>query len=255
MDQPLPSNNWDLLSASPVPWSDGNAVPREATLDDMAQVKAQFVAAAEMAARAGFDMIELHAAHGYFLSSFLSPVSNLRQDAYGGDLASRLRYPLEVFAAMRAVWPDAKPMSVRISATDWVGERGVTPDEAVEIARAFGAAGADLIDVSAGQTTTDAKPVYGRMFQTPFSDQIRNEAGIRTMAVGNIYEADHVNSILMAGRADLVAIGRPHLADPYWTLHHAARIGDRHAAWPDPYLAGRDQAWRLADRAQEEIRV
>ncbi len=255
MDAPLKEGNWELISASAIPWSGQNAVPREATRVDMDMIRDQFVAAAQMAECAGFDMIELHAAHGYLLSSFISPVSNQRKDDYGGSLENRLRYPLEVFAAMRAVWPATKPMSVRISANDWLGEDGVTPQEAVEIAKAFKTAGADIIDVSAGQTSTEAKPVYGRMFQTPFSDRIRNEAGIATMAVGNIYEADHANSILMAGRADLVAVGRPHLADPYWTLHEAARIGDRHARWPLPYEAGRDQTWRLADREAEMIRV
>ncbi|HIC64414.1 MAG TPA: bifunctional salicylyl-CoA 5-hydroxylase/oxidoreductase, partial [Paracoccus sp.] len=229
MDAPLPAGNWDVVSASAIPWSKNNAMPREITPDEMARVKAQFVAAAEMAVRAGFDMIELHAAHGYLLSSFISPKSNARKDAYGGSLDNRMRWPLEVFAAMRIVLPESMPMSVRISANDWVGADGVTPDEAVEIARAFWEAGADLIDVSAGQTSVEARPVYGRMFQTPFSDRIRNEAGIRTIAVGNIYEADHANSILMAGRADLVAVGRPHLADPYWTLHEASKIGDRAA--------------------------
>ncbi|WP_146343771.1 bifunctional salicylyl-CoA 5-hydroxylase/oxidoreductase [Falsiphaeobacter marinintestinus] len=255
MDQPLADGNWDLISASDIPWSATNATPKAASRDDMDRIKAQFVAATEMAERAGFDMVELHAAHGYLISSFISPLSNQRVDDYGGSLENRLRYPLEVFRAMRAVWPEGKPMSVRISANDWVAENGVTPEEAVEIAKAFSAAGADIIDVSAGQTSTQGKPVYGRMFQTPFSDRIRNEAGISTMAVGNIYEADHANSILMAGRADLVAIGRPHLADPYWTLHEAAKIGDRHAVWPLPYEAGRDQAWRLADRDAEMIRV
>ncbi len=253
MDKPLASGNWDLVSASAIPWSQDNAVPREATRQELDAIKAEFVSAARMAERAGFDMIELHAAHGYLISSFISPVSNQRTDEYGGSLENRMRYPLEVFAAMRAVWPEAKPMSVRISANDWVGEAGVTPDEAVEIARLFSKAGADIIDVSAGQTSIEAKPVYGRMFQTPFSDRIRNEAGISTMAVGNIYEADHANSILMAGRADLVCVGRPHLSDPYWTLHEAARIGDRHEDWPLPYLAGRDQAWRLADREAEMV--
>jgi anthraniloyl-CoA monooxygenase len=256
MDQPLAVGNWDLVSASAIPWSDGNAMPREISLSEMDEIKAQFVAAADMAGRAGFDMIELHAAHGYLLSSFISPISNIRTDAYGGSLENRMRYPLEVFKAMRASWPAHKPMSVRISACDWVDEEGVTPDEAVEIARMFRAAGADLIDVSAGQTSPEAKPVYGRMFQTPFSDRIRNEGGLPTMAVGNIYEADHANSILMAGRADLVAIGRPHLADPYWSLHEAARIGDRASTdWPKPYLAGRDQLWRLADREAEMLRA
>lgn len=253
MDRPLSHGNWDLVSASAVPWSADNATPREATRSDMDTIRDQFVAATEMADRAGFDMIELHAAHGYLISSFISPVSNRRDDTYGGSLENRLRYPLEVFAAMRAAWPDNKPMSVRISANDWVGTDGVTPEDAVAIARAFSGAGADIIDVSAGQTTPEARPVYGRMFQTPFSDRIRNETGIRTMAVGNIYEADHANSILMAGRADLVAVGRPHLADPYWTLHQAARIGDRHAPWPQPYEAGRDQMWRLAEREAEML--
>ncbi|ABF64975.1 NADH:flavin oxidoreductase/NADH oxidase [Ruegeria sp. TM1040] len=256
MDAPLPEGNWDIVSASAIPWSGQNATPREITRAEMDEVRDQFVRAAQMADRAGFDMIELHAAHGYLISSFLSPVSNQRGDDYGGSLENRLRYPLEVFAAMRAVWPEGKPMSVRISANDWVGEDGVTPDEAVQIARAFWEAGADLIDVSAGQTTTEAKPVYGRMFQTPFSDQIRNEAGICTMAVGNIFEADHANSILMAGRADLVAVGRPHLSDPYWTLHEGSKIGDRAAPdWPLPYLAGRDQSWRLADKEAETLRA
>lgn len=253
MDKPLAEGNWDLVSASAIPWSTVNATPRAATQADLDQIKVQFVAAAEMAERAGFDMIELHAAHGYFISSFISPVSNTRDDAYGGSLENRLRYPLEVFHAMRAVWPEGKPMSVRISANDWVGDAGVTPEEAVGIAKAFSEAGADIIDVSAGQTTVDARPVYGRMFQTPFSDRIRNEAGIKTMAVGNIYEADHANSILIAGRADLVCVGRPHLADPYWTLHEAARVGDRQADWALPYHAGRDQAWRLADRDAEMV--
>ena len=255
MDTPLASGNWELISASAIPWSAENAVPREMTRADMDAVRNQFVAAAQTAERAGFDMIELHAAHGYLISSFISPVSNTRTDVYGGSLENRMRYPLEVFQAMRAVWPERKPMSVRISANDWVGDEGVTPEEAVAIAKMFKMAGADIIDVSAGQTTTDAKPVYGRMFQTPFSDRIRNEAAIHTMAVGNIYEADHANSILMAGRADLIAVGRPHLADPYWTFHEAARIGDRHAVWPKPYEAGRDQTWRLADRDAEAIRA
>lgn len=256
MDAPLPEDNWDVVSASALPWSDENATPREITRAEMEEITAQFVASAEMADRAGFDMIELHAAHGYLLSSFISPASNIRTDDYGGSLENRLRYPLEVFSAMRAVWPEGKPMSVRISATDWLDEDGVTPDEAVLIAQAFAKAGADLIDVSAGQTSTKARPVYGRMFQTPFSDRIRNEAGLCTMAVGNIFEADHANSILMAGRADLVAVGRPHLADPYWTLHEATKLGDRAATdWPLPYLAGRDQAWRLAEREAEAVRA
>ncbi len=255
MDAPLVSGNWPLLSASAIPWSGQNAVPKAMTRDDMDTVLRQFVRATELAEAAGFDMIELHAAHGYLISSFISPLSNMRDDDYGGSLENRMRYPLEVFAEMRNVWPGAKPMSVRISANDWAGDDGVTPAEAVEIAAMFGMAGADIIDVSAGQTSTDAKPVYGRMFQTPFSDRIRNEAGIATMAVGNITEADHVNSILLAGRADLVALARPHLADPYWTLHAAIKAGDAATAWPLPYGAGRDQAQRLAEKAAEVIRA
>ncbi|WP_313353031.1 bifunctional salicylyl-CoA 5-hydroxylase/oxidoreductase [Paracoccus sp. (in: a-proteobacteria)] len=254
-DRPLAQDNWPLLSASAIPWQDGNAVPKAMDRDDMDRVRDQFVAATEMAARAGFDMVELHAAHGYLISSFISPLSNRRGDEYGGSLENRMRYPLEVFGAMRAVWPAEKPMSVRISANDWVGDDGVTPEEAVQIARLFAAAGADIIDVSAGQTSTGARPVYGRMFQTPFSDRIRNEAGLATMAVGNITEADQVNGILLAGRADLVCLARPHLADPYWTLHAGIEAGDRAAAWPLPYLAGRDQAARLQSRAQEAIRA
>jgi len=255
MDAPLPDDNWEVASASPVPWSPRNAVPREITRAEMDEVRDQFVASAGMAQRAGFDMIEMHAAHGYLISSFISPVSNIRTDEYGGSLENRMRYPLEVFAAMREVWPDEKPMSVRISAHDWVGEDGVTPEDAVTIAAMFRDAGADIIDVSAGQTSTDARPVYGRMFQTPFANRIRNDLDMPTMAVGNIYETDHVNSILMAGRADLVCLARPHLADPYWTLHAAVSLGDTHVHWPDPYLPGRDQAYRLEEKAQEAIRV
>jgi anthraniloyl-CoA monooxygenase len=249
MDAPLPAGNWPLLSASDIAWSPRNQTPKAMDRADMDLVRAQFVAAAAMAERAGFDMLEIHAAHGYLLSSFITPLANNRTDEYGGSLANRMRYPLEVFQAVRAAWPQHKPISVRISANDWVGDEGVTPEEAVEIARLLQAAGVDICDVSAGQTSTQARPVYGRMFQTPFSDRIRNETGMATMAVGNIYEPDHVNSILMAGRADLVCLARPHLADPYWTLHAAAALGDRAETWPDPYLAGRDQLWRLAERA------
>ena len=255
IDAPLEEGNWPVMSASPIPWSPINQTPKEMDRADMDEFLAQFVRATEMAATCGFDMIELHAAHGYLISSFISPVSNIRADAYGGSLENRLRFPLEVFAAMRAVWPAAQPMSVRISATDWVGADGVTGSEAVEIARAFAAAGADIIDVSAGQTTAEARPVYGRMFQTPFSDRIRNEAGLATMAVGNITEADQVNGILLAGRADLVCLARPHLADPYWTLHAAVAAGDTDADWPLPYLPGRDQARRLLSKPGEAIRA
>ena len=254
-DAPLARGNWPVLSASAIPWTSANQVPKEMDRDDMDKVVLQFIKATEMAARAGFDMIELHAAHGYLISSFISPKSNTRTDAYGGSLENRMRYPLEVFSAMRAEWPGQKPMSVRISAHDWVGADGVTPAQAVDIARLFAAAGADIIDVSAGQTSTEAAPVYGRLFQTPFSDRIRNESGLATMAVGNITEADQVNGILLAGRADLVCLARPHLADPYWTLHAAIQAGDTGEDWPLPYRAGRDQARRLQARAAEVIRV
>lgn len=254
-DAPLVSGNWPLLSASAIPWSAGNATPKAMDRADMDKVVLQFVKATEMAEGADFDMIELHAAHGYLLSSFISPLSNMRDDEYGGSLENRMRFPLEVFREMRAVWPGHKPMSVRISANDWVGEAGVTPAEAVEIAQMFAAAGADIIDVSAGQTSTEARPIYGRMFQTPFSDRIKNEAGLATMAVGNITEADQANQILLAGRADLVCLARPHLSDPYWTLHAAIQLGDAEAEWPLPYLAGRDQARRLVQKQQETIRV
>lgn len=254
-NRPLPEGNWPVISASAIPWSARNQVPKAMDRADMDRVKGEFVSATRMAARAGFDMIELHAAHGYLISSFISPKSNNRADAFGGSLENRLRWPLEVFRAMREAWGWDRPMSVRISASDWVGDEGVTPDEAVEIARAFHAAGADLIDVSAGQTSVEAKPVYGRMFQTPFSDRIRNEAHLATMAVGNITDADQANSILLAGRADLVALARPHLADPYWTLHAAVELGDQATEWPLPYLGGRDQARRLRERQQEAIRV
>ena len=247
-DAPLKQGNWPVMAASDVAWSPENQTPKPMTRADMERVRDEFVAAAEMAERCGFDMLEIHAAHGYLLSSFITPLTNRRTDEYGGSLENRMRYPLEVFRAVRAVWPAGKPISMRISAHDWVGEDGVEPLEAVEIARLLQAAGVDICDVSAGQTSIHAKPVYGRMFQTPFSDRIRNETGIATMAVGNIYEPDHVNSILMAGRADLVCLARPHLADPYWTLHAAAKLGDRHVKWPDPYLPGRDQLYRLAER-------
>ncbi len=248
---PLKSDNWPLLSASAIPWSPAHQTPKAMDRADMDLVRDQFVRSAQMADRCGFDMLELHMAHGYLLSSFISPLSNRREDEYGGSLENRMRFPLEVFHAVRAVWPAAKPISVRISANDWVGDEGVTPAEAVEIARLLQQAGVDICDVSAGQTSKHAKPVYGRMFQTPFSDRIRNETGMATMAVGNIYEPDHVNSILMAGRADLVCLARPHLADPYWTLHAAAKLADRGVHWPNPYLPGRDQLYRLAERQDQ----
>jgi len=248
MDAPLPSGNWPVMAASEIPWSPANQVPKAMDAADMALVRAQFVASAEMAARCGFDMLEIHAAHGYLLSSFITPLTNRRTDRYGGSLENRMRYPLEIFQAVRSIWPAHKPISMRISANDWVGDDGVTPGESVEIARLLQAAGVDICDVSAGQTSLRARPVYGRMFQTPFSDRIRNEAHMATMAVGNIFEPDHVNSILLAGRADLVCLARPHLADPYWTLHAAVQMGDPDVKWPDPYLPGRDQIYRLSER-------
>ncbi|VVT30071.1 bifunctional salicylyl-CoA 5-hydroxylase/oxidoreductase [Rhizobium sp. EC-SD404] len=250
MDAPLREDNWELLAPSVVPWSDKNAAPKEMDRADMDKVRDQFVASAEMADRAGFDMLEIHMAHGYLLSAFITPLTNRRTDEYGGSLENRMRYPLEIFHAVRAVWPQNKPISVRISANDWVDGEGVGPGEAVEIARMLQAAGVDICDVSAGQTSKRARPVYGRMFQTPFSDRIRNETGMATMAVGNIYEPDHVNSILMAGRADLVCLARPHLADPYWMLHAAAGLGDRNETWPAPYWPGRDQLYRLSERGE-----
>ncbi len=250
-DVPLESGNWPLMAASDVPWSPDNQVPRPMTRADMDRVIEQFVAAVRMGLEAGFDMIELHAAHGYLLSSFITPLTNKRTDDYGGSLENRLRFPLEVFRAMRAAWPKERPMSVRISANDWMGERGIRPADAVEIGRAFWAAGADLIDVSAGQTWADCQPIYGRMFQTPFADQVRNEGRVTTMAVGNIYEPDHVNSILAAGRADLVALARPHLIDPSWTLRAAAQQDYRGVAVPEPYLGGMAQLARNLQREAE----
>jgi anthraniloyl-CoA monooxygenase len=220
------------------------------TREDMDRVKADFVRAAQWGAQCGFDWLELHCAHGYLLSAFICPLTNRRDDGYGGSLENRCRYPLEVFAAMRAVWPAERPMSVRISAHDWA-PGGNTPDDAVAIAAMFKAAGADLIDVSSGQTTRAAQPVYGRMYQTPFADRIRNDVGIATMAVGAIFEPDHVNSIIMAGRADLCALARPHLAHPYWTLHAAAQLGYRDMPWPVQYLTGKEQLERNLERAAQ----
>ncbi len=246
-DEPLTTGNWPLMAASSVAYGPTNQVPQAMTPGDMDRIKAQFVQSTRYAAMAGFDWLELHCAHGYLLSSFLTPLTNQRTDQYGGSLENRCRYPLEVFAAVRDAWPAHLPMSVRISAHDWV-PGGNTADDAVEIARLFKAAGCDFIDVSSGQTSRAAKPVYGRMYQTPFADRIRNEVGIQTIAVGAISEADHANSIIAAGRADLCAIARAHLADPAWTLHEAARLQSRHAAWPLPYLSGRDQFYREIER-------
>jgi anthraniloyl-CoA monooxygenase len=250
-DEPLATGNWPLVAPSSVAYGPRNQAPRAMTRADMDRIRADFTRAAEWAAECGFDWLELHCAHGYLLSAFICPLTNQREDEYGGSLENRCRYPLEVFRAMRAVWPPDKPMSVRISAHDWA-PGGNTPDDAIVIAQRFKEAGADLIDVSSGQTTRDATPVYGRMYQTPFADRIRNEVGIATMAVGAIFEPDHVNSIIAAGRADLCALARPHLADPYWTLHAAARLGFPDMPWPKQYLAGKAQLERNLARAAQQ---
>jgi anthraniloyl-CoA monooxygenase len=248
IDQPLEHGNWELISASPQQYLDGvSDWSRAMTRADMDRVTGDFVRSTRYAAEAGFDWLELHCAHGYLLSSFISPLTNQRTDQYGGSLANRLRYPLEVFHAVREVWPKHLPISVRISAHDWV-EGGITPDDAVEIARIFKGAGADLIDCSSGQVSKKEQPVFGRMFQTPFADRIRNEAGIPTIAVGAISEADHINSIIAAGRADLCAVARPHLANPAWTLLEAAKIGYTDLAWPKQYRAAKVQLERNLER-------
>jgi anthraniloyl-CoA monooxygenase len=254
IDQPLDTSasgeaNWPLLAPSAVPYIDGvSQVPAVMTEADMDAVCADFEHATRLGVQAGFDWLELHCAHGYLLSGFISPLTNRRTDGYGGTLENRLRFPLRVFAAMRAIWPQDKPMSVRISAHDWV-EGGITPDDAVQIARAFKQAGVDFVDCSSGQVDRREKPVYGRMFQTPFADRIRNEAGVKTIAVGAISEADHVNSIIAAGRADLCAVARPHLANPAWTLTEAARIGYQAQAWPKPYASAKRQLETQFERA------
>ena len=252
MDRPLEQGAWEIIAPSPLPYYPESQVPRAMTRADMDRVLADFVQATERAARAGFDMLELHAAHGYLLATFLSPLTNQRSDSYGGVLENRMRFPLEVFAAMRAVWPAVRPMSVRISAHDWA-EGGIAPQDAVPIAQAFAAAGCDLIDVSSGQTVSDSRAVYGRMFQVPFSDQIRNEAGLATMCVGNITSADQVNTILAAGRADLVALGRPHLANPNFTLHAAARYGVTLPTDPPQYAPGAQQLYRTEQQIEREL--
>ena len=250
-DVPL-DESWEILGPSRITYGPTMPPPREMTREDMQRICDDFLRSTRLAEQADFDMIELHCAHGYLLSSFLTPVSNRRQDEYGGALENRIRYPLEVFTAMRAEWPETRPMSVRVSATDWV-EDGLTPEESVAIGQAFISAGADIIHVSTGQTTTDAKPVFGRLFQTPFSDRIRNEARVPTIAVGNITEFDQVNSIIAAGRADLVAIGRPHLSDPHWVLHAAAQQGFAGARWPVQYHQGRRQLEREIERARSML--
>ncbi|SEI20216.1 bifunctional salicylyl-CoA 5-hydroxylase/oxidoreductase [Tardiphaga sp. OK245] len=252
MDRPLADGAWDIVSASPLPYYPDSQVPAEIDRAAMDRVKAEFVAATIRGERCGFDMLEMHTAHGYLLASFLSPLTNKRTDEYGGSLENRLRFPLEVFAAMRAAWPAHKPMSVRFSATDWA-EGGNTGDDAVQIARAFAEAGVDLADISTGQTVKESRPIYGRMFQTPFSDQVRNEARVATMCVGNITSADQVNTILAAGRADLVALGRPHLTDPSFTIKAAAWYGAKDAYCPPQYMPGKDQIFRNSVRDKQDF--
>ena len=252
-NRPLAEGNWPVSSASPIPYFPDSQTPRELTRADMDRVIADFVRATGYAEAAGFDMLEVHMAHGYLLASFISPLTNRRADGYGGDIAGRMRFPLELLRAVRGAWPAHKPVSVRVSGTDWHPD-GLSPDDLVAAARLLRAAGADLIDCSAGQTVPDQRPVYGRMFQTHLADQVRNEAGIATMAVGNITTADQVNTILLQGRADLVALARPHLTDPYFTLRAAAEQGYRGQHWPPPYPPGRNQLYRLAEREQAELR-
>jgi anthraniloyl-CoA monooxygenase len=233
-NEPLGDPEWDVVSASPIPYfPDRSPVPREVTREDMDRITADYVRAAELALRAGFDLLEVHMAHGYLLAAFISPLTNLRSDAYGGSLANRLRFPLEVFDACRQAWPAYKPMSVRISAVDWA-PGGMTPDDAVAVAAALKQHGCDIVDVSAGQTVADQQPVYGRLFQTPFADRIRQDVGIATMAVGNVSSYTDVNTIIAAGRADLCVLARAHLFDPYWT-RHAAWMQGYALPWPDPY--------------------
>jgi anthraniloyl-CoA monooxygenase len=251
-DHPLASGNWPIMAASPLPYFPDSAVPRQMDRGDMDDLVAAHVRAAEYGLAAGFDMLEIHMAHGYLLAGFISPLTNQRDDEYGGSIRNRMALPLRVFDAVRAVWPEDRPMSVRLSATDWrIG--GLDATDLVAAAVMLKDAGCDLIDVSAGQTVPDQEPVYGRMFQTPFSDQIRNEARIPTMAVGNITSADQVNTILAAGRADLVALARPHLADPHFTLDAAARYDYTRQSWPQPYAAAQPQAHAVASRQREDI--
>jgi anthraniloyl-CoA monooxygenase len=253
IDKPVETDSWPLISASPEQYLAGvSQTSREMTRGDMDRVKQDFINSTKAAEVAGFDWLELHAAHGYLLSSFISPITNRRSDEYGGSLENRMKYPLEIFAAVREVWPVGKPISVRISAHDWT-EGGITPLDAVEIAKAFKAAGADLIDCSSGQVTKKEKPVFGRMFQTPFADQIRNEAGIATIAVGAIFEADNVNTIIAAGRADLCAVARMHLVNPAWTLLEAAKIGYKNVTWPKQYISAKVQIERNIEREKQMI--
>jgi anthraniloyl-CoA monooxygenase len=251
-NESLDVGGWETMAPSAIPYTPEMRTPREMSRADMDAVRDDFLRAVRYSIHAGFDMIELHCAHGYLMSSFITPLSNQRTDCYGGSLENRLRFPIELFSAMRAVWPRERPMSVRISATDWV-DGGVDGTDSVEIARAFTQAGADIIHVSTGETSVDAQPVYGRMYQTPYSDRIRNEAGVRTIAVGNILSADQVNAIIAAGRADLCAIGRPHLYEPNWTLRAAAELGYSAQSWPASYFPGRRQMERELEKQRSTV--
>ena len=252
MDRPLESENWEVFGPSALPFYDFMHVPREITRNDMNIVVRDYAQAAINAAKAGFDMIEVHAGHGYLLSSFISPLSNARTDDYGGSFANRMRFPLEVFDAVKANWPSSKPISVRISATDW-NPRGLQPEEGMAVAAMFIQHGANIVNVSAGQTSRWANPAYGRMFQTPFSEMIRNELGIPTIAVGAITTADQINTIVAAGRADICALGRAHLSNPHFTLAASAEYGYANQLWPSPYLAGKDQLFR--NQAREKLEM
>ena len=253
VDIPLETGNWDVFGPSSLAHAKGMHVPQELDENAMDKVLQDFVSTTRRAHKVGADMIEIHMAHGYLLSTFITPVANQRKDKYGGTLKNRLRFPIRIFDAVRAVWPASKPISVRLSATDWVGEKGITGDESVSIAKILKDRGCDIIDVSAGQTTPDAKPIYGRMFQTPFSEQIRNEANVPTIAVGNITTADQINTILASGRADLVALARPHLTNPHFTLEAAAWYDQKQQKWPTPYGSAKEQSYRLAKRTKDEL--
>ncbi len=249
---PLEEGNWEIMAPSPIKYRTVSQVPREMTRDDMERVREEHVAAAVRGARMGFDWLELHFAHGYLISSFLTPLANQRSDSYGGSLENRMRYPLEVFAAVREVWPETKPISVRISATDWV-PGGFGGDDAVAFAQELKALGCDLIDVSTGQTTRWADPEYGRLYQTPYSDRIRHEAGIATMTVGGVSSIDDIHNILVAGRADLCVMARPHLVDPYWTLNAAIDLGYTGHHFPVQYLSGLGARRRAQDPIPPDV--
>jgi anthraniloyl-CoA monooxygenase len=253
MDLPLKSDNWPLVSASALPYRDESAMPSELDFATMKEIKQQFIAATERADAAGFDMVELHAAHGYLLASFISPLTNHRQDEFGGDIEARMRWPLEIFRAMRAVFPATKPMSVRLSAADW-SPGGITESELIRACELLKESGVDAINVSTGQTVSDDKPVYGRMFQVSFADKVKHRVAIPVIVAGNITNADQVNTILLSGRADLVALARPHLSHPQFVLEAAARYGYQAQFWPNPYLSGKAQAYLIGEREAEEER-